>query len=167
MTKSISPRRAELLMRCVPLLRGQVRRLVVSRDLQRDLLQELILAVLSAPTCPHDTRRFVEYCRRVAFRLARGEAYLPKSDPDRTVLLSEEDLPDSVDPWGDPEQAADRREALSRAIDRLKDDALELLIRRYVLEENANELARDFLRTPAALRVRLMRLRSAARSAVR
>jgi hypothetical protein len=47
----------------------------------------------------------------------------------------------------------------------LGDDALELLVRRYVLGENARELATGRSQTPAALRVRLMRLRSSARAA--
>jgi hypothetical protein len=47
----------------------------------------------------------------------------------------------------------------------LGDDALELLVRRYVLGENARELASRRSQTPAALRVRLMRLRSSARAA--
>jgi hypothetical protein len=39
-------------------------------------------------------------------------------------------------------------------------DEFELLVRRYVLEEDSNELANDLEQSPAALRMRLMRLRA-------
>jgi DNA-directed RNA polymerase specialized sigma24 family protein len=75
-------------------------------------------------------------------------------------------MPDEpLDPWLDPERAVDTREALERAVHHLGDDALELLVRRYVLGENARELSSGRTQSPAALRVRLMRLRSSARAA--
>jgi RNA polymerase sigma factor (sigma-70 family) len=143
---------------------------VADREAQHDVLQEVILTILSDVGCPEDTARFADYCRTVVYQVVAREQSRPEIEPEPAELLSaDEDAPDSdpTDPLGDPEHAADTREELARAVDRLKEDALELLVRRYVLEENANELARDLAKSPASLRVRLMRLRSAARSAMR
>lgn len=168
MTKTNQRRRSELLVRCVPMLRAYLRRLIADREAQHDALQEIILTILSDPTCPEDTARFAVYCRAVAYQLALGEQQPAASDGRRAaVLVSDEDLLDAPDPFDDPERTVDTREELARALDHLNEDALRLLVRRYVFEENANELARDLAQTPAALRVRLMRLRSAARSAMR
>lgn len=172
MSKTIQRRRSELLVRFIPILRSYVRRRSADREAARDALQEIILHVLSDPNCPEDAARFTEYCRSVAQQVVGREppplyaapsAALPEMEDE----LSDDDNSEPPDPLGDPEHAADTREELSRAIHRLNDDALRLLVRRYVLEENANELARDLSQTPAAMRVRLMRLRSAARSAMR
>jgi RNA polymerase sigma factor (sigma-70 family) len=163
MAKTNHRHRSELLVRCVPMLRTCVRHLVADREAQHDLLQELILTILSDPSCPEDMPEFAEHSRAHAHQLALREL----ADTRAAVLLEDEDMLDAPDPFHDPERTADTREELSRAIDRLNDDALRLLVRRYVLEENANELARDLSQTPAAMRVRLMRLRSAARGALR
>jgi RNA polymerase sigma factor (sigma-70 family) len=169
MPKTTQRRRSELLVRCIPILRGHVRRAVADREAQHDVLQEVILTILSDVGCPEDTARFADYCRAVVHQVAAREQHRPEVEPEPAELLSDDDAldPDPTDPLDDPERAADTREELARAVDRLKDDALELLVRRYVLEENANELARDLAKSPASLRVRLMRLRSAARSAMR
>lgn len=167
MPKPDSTRRSELLVRCIPMLRSQVRRLVSDRESAHDLLQEVILTILSDTACPEDTAHFAEYCRSIANDVAAREQYGSDVQAAFPESLSDDELPEPPDPLGDPEHAADTREELARAVDRLKDDALELLVRRYVFEENANELARAMAKSPAALRVRLMRLRSAARSAVR
>lgn len=167
MTKTTQSRRSELLVRCIPMLRAHVRRLAADRETSHDVLQELILTILSDPQCPDDTARFAEHCRDIAHAVVQREQRRREPEAPAPVQLSEDDLPDAPDPLGDPEHAADTREELARAVDSLKEDALELLVRRYVLEENANELGRALAKSPASLRVRLMRLRSAARSAMR
>jgi RNA polymerase sigma factor (sigma-70 family) len=144
-----------------------VRRAVSDRETAHDVLQEVILTILSDVNCPEETARFPDYCRAVVQQVVTREQHVPELDAKAAELLSDDDLPESIDPLVDPERAADTREELARAVDRMKDDALELLVRRYVFEENANELARDLAKSPASLRVRLMRLRSAARSAMR
>jgi hypothetical protein len=67
----------------------------------------------------------------------------------------------------DLEHRATLTQTLSRAADKLDREALVLLVRRYVLEETPAELATAFARTPAALRMQLMRLRSLFRERTR
>ena len=154
MSKINRRRRSEMLVRCVPMLRAYVRGLVDDPEAASDVFQELILHLLSAPSVPEDLAGFADHGRRAARELTRGELR----------AASEPFQQEPEDPWLDPERAVDTREALERAVHHLGDDALELLVRRYVLGENARELATGRSRTPAALRVRLMRLRSSARA---
>jgi DNA-directed RNA polymerase specialized sigma24 family protein len=156
MSKINRRRRSEMLIRCVPMLRAYVRNLVDDPEIGADVFQEIILHLLSSPTVPEDLAGFADHGRRVARDLGRGER--PANDE-----LPYEEEPQ--DPLLDPERAVDTREALERAVHHLGEDALELLVRRYVLGENARELASGRSQTPAALRVRLMRLRSSARAA--
>jgi DNA-directed RNA polymerase specialized sigma24 family protein len=137
------------------MLRSYVSELSEDAESASDVFQEVILRLLSEHTGPEELAEFAEHSRRVALEVAkgtwRGSSELP---------LDEEPL----DPWLDPERAVDTRESLQRAIHHLGDDALELLVRRYILGENARELANGRSQSPAALRVRLMRLRSSARA---
>ena len=156
MSKINRRRRSQLLVRCVPMLRAYVRSLVDDADAASEVFQEVILNLLSGPVVPDDLLGFADHGRQLARDIVRGQ--LPAS-PEQP--LEEE----PQDPWLDPEKAVDTREALERAVHHLGDDALELLVRRYVLGENARELATGRAQSPAALRVRLMRLRSSARAA--
>jgi len=139
------------------MLRGQICRLSEDRETAHEALQEVILTVLDAASCPEDMPSFAAYCREVVHDvlgrdLSTGEE-LPWDD----------DPPEALDPLVDPEQAVDTREALAHLVVPLGNEAVELLVRRYVFGENANEIARGRTQSPAALRVRLMRLRLAAR----
>jgi hypothetical protein len=62
-------------------------------------------------------------------------------------------------PW-EPERHIDARRSMARAMIDIDSQGLELLVRRYVFEESGKELADELEQTPAALRMRLMRLRS-------
>jgi DNA-directed RNA polymerase specialized sigma24 family protein len=138
------------------MLRAYARSLVEDAELSNDIFQEVILRLLSAPNVPDDVLGFAEHGRQLAWELARRAPA-----PGGESQLEEEPL----DPWLDPERAVDTREELQRAVHHLGDEARELLVRRYVLGENARELSSGRTQTPAAVRVRLMRLRSSARAA--
>ena len=156
MTKINRRRRSELLVRCIPMLRSYVRALVEDAEAGSDVFQEVILHMLGSADVPDDLAGFAAAARRCAVEIVRGEV-----PPGGEQPLQD----DPLDPWLDPEHAVDTREALERAVHHLGDDARELLVRRYVLGENARELASGRSQSPAALRVRLMRLRSSARAA--
>jgi DNA-directed RNA polymerase specialized sigma24 family protein len=80
-------------------------------------------------------------------------------------LSLEPALEEAQDPLSDPESHVDARKTLARAADALDREGFELLVRRYVLGESGKELAGEFAYSPAALRMRLMRLRSSLRAA--
>lgn len=162
MSKINRRRRTELLLRCVPMLSTYVKSLVEDPEAARDIIQEVILRLLSEPSVPDELGEFAHHGRQLAWELARGNAPLTTD----IFLGNDTQLVDEpLDPWLDPERAVDTREALQRAVHHLGDEALELLVRRYVLGENARELSSGRTQSPAALRVRLMRLRSSARAA--
>ena len=64
----------------------------------------------------------------------------------------------------DPERAASAREIVKLLGDQLSADARELLLQRYVLEESTEEIASRLAQSPTAVRMRLMRLRSAVKT---
>jgi hypothetical protein len=74
--------------------------------------------------------------------------------------LEEEVMEEHSHAVWDPERHIDARKSLARALVDLDSDGLELLVRRYVFEETGKELADEMAQSPAALRMRLMRLRS-------
>jgi DNA-directed RNA polymerase specialized sigma24 family protein len=73
----------------------------------------------------------------------------------------EEDMIEELaDQTADPEAHLDARAWVERVAGDLDGEGLRLLYRRYVLQESGKELADDLASTPAAMRMRLMRLRS-------
>jgi len=162
MSKSSRRRRSELLVRCYPMLRATLRELLEDPEMEGEAFQEVMVRLLSSPTEPEDLPSFADRSRRVAMEVARRVAL---SAVDAPLLEPEFFEQEAQDPWIDPEGAVDTREELELLLHNLGDDAKELLVRRYVLGENASELAFARSQSPAALRVRLMRLRSSARSA--
>lgn len=153
---SVNTRRWLLLESCIPMLRAYVRRLVKNDEAANEVLQEVSVSILSS-TSPDETGRFSAWSRGVARhvisregRRRRREQAELEHDPDALETADATDL----------EHHATLSQTLSRAADKLDREALLLLVRRYVLEETPTELASAFARSPAALRMQLMRLRS-------
>jgi hypothetical protein len=61
----------------------------------------------------------------------------------------------------DPEGRLDAQAAIARIADTINQEDLALLFRRYVLRETGRQLADESTKRPAAVRMRLMRLRAA------
>ena len=85
---------------------------------------------------------------------ACGAAPAPSSRSRRSWSRSSSSRPT------DPEAHLDARAWVERIVDDIDSEGLELLYRRYVLQESGKELADDLASSPAAMRMRLMRLRS-------
>jgi hypothetical protein len=83
------------------------------------------------------------------------------------VLPVGDDLAEAPDPLAGPEDNAASRSNLERLAGELDEQAIELLFRRYVLGETAKDLANELEQSPAALRMRLMRLRTLLRAGQR
>ena len=159
---SLNARRWLLLERCLPMLRSYVRRLVKNDETANEILQELSVSILSSPS-PEETGRFSAWSRGVARHVVSREVRRRR----RQHAELEHDLEtfETLDAT-DIEHNATLTQTLSRASVKLDGDALSLLVRRYVLEETPTELASALARTPAALRMQLMRLRSLFRDGV-
>lgn len=154
--------RWEHLRGCFPMLRGYVRRLVRDDESAQEVMQETCFRVLRSEVAPDDRERFSAWCRGVARHVAAREHR--KSRRDAGELVSEEEADKTPDPRGTPENYVYACEKLAQAAVDLDNDGVELLVRRYVYEETVRDLADERALSPAALRMRLMRLRSALRA---
>jgi len=63
----------------------------------------------------------------------------------------------------DPERALTVREALGKVFERVDEKSERLILERYLLGQSAQEIAERLAQSPTAIRMRLMRLRSAAK----
>jgi RNA polymerase sigma factor (sigma-70 family) len=156
-------RRWLLLESCMPMLRSYVRRLVKNDESASDILQEVSLSILSS-RAPDETGRFSAWSRGVARHVVSREVRRRRRREAR--LECDPELLEATDST-DLEHSATLTQTLTRAARKLDREALVLLVRRYVLEETPTELASAFARSPAALRMQLMRLRSVFRAGTR
>ena len=156
--------RQELLQGNIRMLRSYVRRVVGRRQSADDVLQDVVVAILSAPASPEDRGNFAAWSRGIARNIAAGQRRISRRDGDE--LPSEDSLSQSGDGL-DPDTMLDSRRLLTRLLANLEEPTVEILVRRYVLEENAKDIAVSLEKSPAALRMQLMRARSAMRYAGR
>lgn len=148
----------QLLVGCLPMLKRYVRRLTGSREQANDIIQEVSLRMLTSPA-PDDPARYAAWARGVVRHVMAHDWQLRRRE--RAAHPFEETLPeDLAEPAHDPEAHLDARAWIERIAADLDRDQLELLYRRYVLQESGKELADDLASSPAAMRMRLMRLRS-------
>lgn len=160
--RTSSQRQWDLLVSCIPMLRAHVRRLVSDPEAAAEILQEVSLRILVYDGPIDDVARFHAWCRGVARHVAAHHTRTRRRTSNE--VLVEEELEDVYDPGTDPETHIDARKTIARAAADLEPAALELLVRRYVLEETGEELADELAETPSAVRMRLMRLRATLRS---
>jgi DNA-directed RNA polymerase specialized sigma24 family protein len=150
--------RGELLVACLPVLHGYLRRLSGDRHTANELLQEVSVRILAGGG-PSDPARFLAWCCGIARHALASDWRMRKRA--RAQLPLEGDLVDQMcGPSYDPDSHLDARSWLSRVMGRVGHEGLELLVRRYVLGESGRELADERAQSAAALRMRLMRLRS-------
>lgn len=151
----------EMLVGCMPTLFAFVRRRVGDRETANEILQEVSLRALAGEG-PRDPDSFLSWSCGIARhvigmewrRRRRVRAEQPLEDP----------ILDQIrDPVASPDRRFDARASLQRAIG---DDSksVALLFRRYLDNVSGKELADEMGLTPAALRMRLMRIRSSARA---
>jgi RNA polymerase sigma factor (sigma-70 family) len=151
----------EMLVGCMPTLYAFVRRRVGDRETANEILQEVSLRALAGEG-PRDPESFLSWSCGIARhvigmewrRRRRVRAEQPLEDP----------IIDQIrDPVAPPEQRVDARESLERAIGD-DSESVALLFRRYLDNVTGKEMADEMGVTPAALRMRLMRIRSSARA---
>jgi RNA polymerase sigma-70 factor (ECF subfamily) len=123
-----------------------------------DVLQEVLLMAWRLKEGPADMQRFGPWCRSLVRRVlsersrraGRQQPLLSECDPEDEELASER---------LDSEALATLREQLQRLLMDTHPRMQRLLIQRYLLEETASEIARQSGTSPAAIRMRLQRLR--------
>jgi RNA polymerase sigma factor (sigma-70 family) len=152
----------EMLVGCMPTLFAFVRRRVGDRETANEILQEVSLRALAGEG-PRDPDSFLSWSCGIA-RHVIGMEWRRR----RRVRAEQPSFDDPIieqirDPLASPDQRFDARASLERAIG---DDgeSVALLFRRYLDNVTGKELADEMGLTPAALRMRLMRIRSSARA---
>jgi RNA polymerase sigma factor (sigma-70 family) len=150
--------RAERLEEHLPSLLSYVRRLVGDAEIARDVMQNVSVTILTAHEAPTNGPQFAAWCRGVARNVAAYERRVRRRS--QSIVPEDELDQDRPDPETNPEESTNSRTMLRSLVRELGIDEFELLVRRYVLEEDSNELASELEQSPAALRMRLMRLRA-------
>jgi len=149
---------AHRLVGCLPMLKGYVRRLANSDEQAKEILQEVSLQMLTS-SGPDDPVRYAAWARGVV-RHVMAQDWRARRRKRAEHPFEETLLEDLAAPPKDPEGHLDARASVERIVDDLDREQLELLYRRYVLQESGKELADQLASSPAAMRMRLMRLRT-------
>ena len=153
-----------LLVGALPMLRGFVRGLIENDERAKEILQEASVRMLAAED-PADPERYAAWARGVVREVIAHDGRRRRARAAEQPL--EEGLIEVLrQPIADPEAHLDARASIERIID-FDSEGLELLFRRYVLQESGRELADDLASSPDAMRMRLMRLRSSVSALVR
>src|SRR5262245_49241696 len=142
----------------LPMLRAYARRLTANDEQAREIIQEACVRLLVTEG-PGDPERYAAWARGVVRHVVARDWRMRRREP---VELSFEDdrIEEFVERPADPEAYLDARVRVQRLAQDMDSEGLELLYRRYVLQESGKELANDRASSPAAMRMRLMRLRS-------
>lgn len=147
------------------MVRSYIRRFARDEQEAEDVFQDVSLTIWRHPTGPRDLEKFGPWCRglvRNAFfeqrRKRRGEHQHVALELDR-----DEDAADSEQLWSlgdDVEALIAFRQLLARCLDRTSQATQLLLVRRYVLEETAADIALEQGNTAVSVRMKLKRLRA-------
>jgi RNA polymerase sigma factor (sigma-70 family) len=152
----------EMLVGCMPTLYAFVRRRVGDRETANEILQEVSLRALAGEG-PRDPESFLSWSCGIA-RHVIGMEWRRRRRLRAEQPLAEDPIIDQIrDPLAAPEQRFDARESLERAIGD-DSESVALLFRRYLDNVSGKEMASEMGVSPAALRMRLMRIRSSARA---
>lgn len=140
-------------------VRRFIRLLVGDDDVADDLTQEVGLTVFRHPTGPANPSSFYAWCLGLARHSA---AHYWRSEGRRCSGMADaaEAFYEACSGGADPEKSCELRQALDACMAPLEASARELVLRRYLLGETALEVAESLHQTPAAVRMRLMRLRT-------
>jgi RNA polymerase sigma factor (sigma-70 family) len=151
----------EMLVGCMPTLAAFVRRRVGDRETVNEILQEVSLRALAGEG-PRDPDSFLSWSCGIA-RHVIGMEWRRRRRSRAEQSLEDPVVDEISDPLASPDQRCDARASLERAMGN-DSESVALLLRRYLDNVSGKELASEMGLTPAALRMRLMRIRSSARA---
>jgi DNA-directed RNA polymerase specialized sigma24 family protein len=159
MSSKRTPATIALIVACLPALASYVRRLVGDGDLADDVVQEVCLRALAGEG-PRFPAKALAWSRGIARHVVSAEWRRRRRGPlDRS--RDEASLDGVRDCGPTPEEVVDARVSLTRMF--REGGPVALLLRRYAEAGAATVLASEVGLTPAALRMRLLRLRRTAR----
>ena len=154
------------------MVRAYIHHLVRNHQEADDLFQEVSLTIWRHPTGPRDPEKFGPWCRGLV-RNAALEMRRKRRSEGRHIAL---ELDPSDDAGGseqmfvlghDAEALIGFRQLLARGLGRTSRAAQLLLVRRYVLEETAADIALEQGNSAVAVRMKLKRARARAAASAR
>jgi RNA polymerase sigma factor (sigma-70 family) len=154
-----------LLLGALPMVQAYVRRLTGDRERADEIVQEVSVRMLTTEG-PDEAERYAAWARGVVRHVIAHEWRMRRRE--RAEQPFEEQIIEELAvASADPEGHLDARAWVERVAGDLDSEGLQLLYRRYVLQESGKELADELESTPAAMRMRLMRLRTSVSALVR
>jgi RNA polymerase sigma factor (sigma-70 family) len=145
---------------------SRIRWLTRNEEDALDLAQDVCIAVLTTAVHFEDETHFARWCSGVVHHIAL-QSY--RHSRRRTRLEAELGgvcRGSGFEALADPEARASRQQLVARSASAVDVDSLELLLARYVERASATELAQQTSQSPAALRVKLSRIRATLRRAL-
>jgi RNA polymerase sigma factor (sigma-70 family) len=149
------------------MVRTYIRRFARDAAEAEDLFQDVSLTVWRHPTGPRDLSKFGSWCRGLVRNAAleqrrkrRAERHEVSLDLEKEDDAMERELMLGFD--DDVEGLIACRQLLGRCLHRTSMATQRLLVRRYVLEETAADIALDLGNSAVAVRMKLKRLRTRA-----
>lgn len=152
-----------LLLDCMPRLRAFVHRLVGDRETENEVLQEISLRALAGEG-PGEEEFFLAWSCGIARHVVGIEWRRRRRARAELPIEAEEVAEELRDPNACPDNCVAARESLLQAMNDIDAEGLDLLFRRYILGKPGKDLAEELDLSPAALRMKLMRLRSTLRA---
>lgn len=143
-----------------------IRSLVANHDDAADLLQDLSLVVLARAGALPETIQMLRWCRGVARHLALHRRRLARRRNEIFPVESGATDPAEFAISSSPERALADRDSLGRFFRELDARSRRLLVLRYLAGRTSEEIARTSRQSPAAVRMKLMRLRKSLRRCV-
>jgi RNA polymerase sigma-70 factor (ECF subfamily) len=143
-------------------LRSYIRKLVSNHADVADLLQEVGLVILDRADVPSDAQQFRAWCRGVARNLV---SHHWRSTRRHNELFSSDDVASETPDTGvrSTEDLMALRRVLAECLEDLDEPSRVLLMLRYMDGKTSGEIARQFRQSPAAIRMKIMRVREALR----
>jgi len=132
-----------------------VRSLLPSDHDPLDVLQEVALRLLARSKVPVPIEALPAWCNAVARRIVLHQLRAARYEQSKLTALSVHRQIQS----GGHEHRSTSRLLLARYLSDVDDTEQEMLLRRYILQQTSFEVGRAMKLSPAAVRMRLMRLR--------
>lgn len=136
-------------------LLAYVRRIAPIGCESADILQEVGLRLILRTDIEADRDHVTAWCKSVARHIVLHELRAARYE---RAKLSALDRASATDAWESERRAALRSTAM-RELERMDSITRDLVLRRYVLEQTSQEIARDVDLSAPAVRMRLMRIR--------
>ena len=158
---SCTRQQSEAFLACSPVIVRYIRRRVGDAEEAAEVFQDVSLLVLRTPRLTSDQSCFIAWCMGLArntlahhYRTKRRRAaLLDRAEPEGAELLGQAP--------SDPEQQIAHRQQLSRLLSGVDERSRLLVLERYLLGKSAEEIASLSTLSATAVRMRLMRARTA------